>query len=59
MFAWWDVGPYLVGVVSGYEKVWKPGFWPWQWGQYDDSNVIAGGKHFCDLIRWGRTNWPK
>ncbi|MGH8911287.1 MAG: trypsin-like serine peptidase, partial [Acidimicrobiia bacterium] len=58
MFAWWSGDPRLVGVVSGQEEDWSPGFWPWEWGDLEKGNVVAGGAGFTNLMAWGRTNWP-
>jgi hypothetical protein len=48
----------LIGVVSGQEEEWSPGFWPWEWGDTDLTNVIAGGSGFTQMMAWGRSNWP-
>jgi hypothetical protein len=45
-------------VVSGQEEDWSPGFWPWEWGDVERGNVVAGGSGFTSLMAWGRTNWP-
>lgn len=58
MFGWWSGDPRLIGVVSGEEEDWDPGFWPWQWADVERGNVIAGGSGFTNLMAWGRTNWP-
>lgn len=58
MFGWWNGDPRLIGVVSGEEEDWSPGFWPWEWGGVERGNVIAGGSGFTNLMAWGRTNWP-
>lgn len=58
MFSWWDGDPRLVGVVSGEETDWTPGFWPWEWGGTERGNVVAAGSGFTSLMAWGRTNWP-
>ena len=58
MFGWWSGDPRLIGVVSGEETDWSPGFWPWQWGNTTRGNVVAGGSGFTNLMAWGRTNWP-
>jgi V8-like Glu-specific endopeptidase len=58
MFGWWNGDPRLVGVVSGQEEDWSPGFWPWDWGDTERGNVVAGGSGFTNLMAWGRTNWP-
>jgi len=58
MFGWWSGDPRLIGVVSGQEEDWTPGFWPWEWGNTERGNVIAGGSGFTNLMAWGRTNWP-
>jgi V8-like Glu-specific endopeptidase len=58
MFAWWGGDPRVVGVVSGQEEEWSPGFWPWEWGNTERVNVIAGGSGFTNLIAWARSNWP-
>lgn len=57
MFGWWDGDPRLIGVVSGQEEEWSPGFWPWEWGNTELVNVIAGGSGFTNIIAWARTNW--
>lgn len=57
MFGWWSGDPRLVGVVSGEEEDWSPGFWPWDWADVERGNVIAGGSGFTNLMAWGRTNW--
>lgn len=58
MFGWWNGDPRLIGVVSGEEEDWSPGFWPWEWADTERGNVIAGGSGFTNLMAWGRTNWP-
>src|SRR5690606_23095005 len=58
MFGWWNGDPRAIGVVSGQEEEWSPGFWPWEWGNIELTNVIAGGSGFTNLMAWGRTNWP-
>jgi V8-like Glu-specific endopeptidase len=58
MFGWWNGDPRLIGVVSGQEEEWSPGFWPWEWGDTDLTNVIAGGAGFTQMMAWGRSNWP-
>jgi V8-like Glu-specific endopeptidase len=58
MFGWWSGDPRLIGVVSGQEEEWSPGFWPWEWGDTERGNVVAGGSGFTNLMAWGRTNWP-
>lgn len=58
MFGWWNGDPRLIGVVSGQEEEWSPGFWPWEWADTELTNVIAGGSGFTNLMAWGRTNWP-
>lgn len=58
MFGWWNGDPRLIGVVSGEEEDWSPGFWPWDWGDVEKGNVIAGGSGFTNMMAWGRTNWP-
>ncbi|MCX6232958.1 MAG: trypsin-like serine protease [Bacteroidetes bacterium] len=58
MFGWWDDDPRLIGVVSGQEEEWSPGFWPWEWADTELTNVIAGGSGFTNMMAWGRTNWP-
>jgi len=58
MFGWWSGDPRLVGVVSGQEEDWSPGFWPWEWGEVEKGNVVAGGSGFTSMMAWGRTNWP-
>lgn len=58
MFGWWNGDPRLIGVVSGQEEDWSPGFWPWEWGDTERGNVIAGGSGFTNLMAWGRSNWP-
>jgi V8-like Glu-specific endopeptidase len=58
MFGWWDGDPRLIGVVSGQEEEWSPGFWPWDWADTELTNVIAGGSGFTNMMAWGRTNWP-
>lgn len=58
MFGWWSGDPRLVGVVSGEEEDWSPGFWPWDWADVERGNVVAGGSGFTNLMAWGRTNWP-
>ena len=58
MFGWWSGDPRLIGVVSGQEEDWSPGFWPWEWGDVERGNVIAGGSGFTNLMAWGRSNWP-
>lgn len=58
MFGWWSGDPRLIGVVSGEEEDWSPGFWPWEWADIERGNVIAGGSGFTNLMAWGRTNWP-
>ena len=58
MFGWWNGDPRAIGVVSGQEEEWSPGFWPWEWGNTELTNVIAGWSGFTNLIAWGRTNWP-
>jgi V8-like Glu-specific endopeptidase len=58
MFGWWSGDPRLVGVVSGEEEDWSPGFWPWEWGNLERGNVIAGGSGFTNMMAWGRSNWP-
>lgn len=57
MFGWWSGDPRLVGVVSGEETDWTPGFWPWEWGDTERGNVVAGGSGFTNLMAWGRSNW--
>ncbi len=58
MFGWWSGDPRVIGVVSGQEEEWHPGFWPWEWGNLDKTNVIAGGSGFTNMMAWGRSNWP-
>jgi V8-like Glu-specific endopeptidase len=58
MFGWWSGDPRLIGVVSGEEEDWSPGPWPWDWGDVERGNVIAGGSGFTNMMAWGRTNWP-
>lgn len=58
MFGWWSGDPRLIGVVSGQEEDWSPGFWPWEWADVERGNVIAGGSGFTNLMAWGRSNWP-
>ena len=58
MFGWWNGDPRLVGVVSGEEEDWSPGFWPWDWADVERGNVVASGSGFTNLMAWGRTNWP-
>lgn len=58
MFGWWSGDPRLVGVVSGQEEDWSPGYWPWEWGDVEKGNVVAGGAGFTNLMAWGRNNWP-
>ncbi len=58
MFSWWNGDPRLVGVVSGEEEEWDPGFWPWDWADTEKDNVVAGGSGFTNMMAWGRTNWP-
>ncbi|MCU0304136.1 MAG: serine protease [Thermoanaerobaculales bacterium] len=58
MFGWWSGDPRLIGVVSGEEEDWSPGFWPWEWADTERGNVIAGGSGFTNLMAWGRSNWP-
>jgi hypothetical protein len=50
MFGWWGGDPRLIGAVSGEEEDWSPAFWPWQWGNLERGNVIAGGSGFTNLI---------
>lgn len=57
-FGWFDGDPRLVGVVSGEETDWTPGPWPWEWGDTERNNVIAGGSGFTAMMAWGRSNWP-
>lgn len=57
-FGWFNGDPRLVGVVSGQETEWSPGFWPWEWGDTERVNVVAGGSGFTSLMAWGRSNWP-
>jgi V8-like Glu-specific endopeptidase len=57
-FGWWGGDPRIVGVVSGEEEEWSPGFWPWEWADTERVNVIAGGSGFTNLVAWARTNWP-
>lgn len=58
MFGWWNGDPRVIGVVSGQEEEWSPGFWPWEWADTELTNVIAGGSGFTNMAAWGRTNWP-
>lgn len=58
MFGWWNGDPRVIGVVSGQEEEWSPGFWPWEWADTELTNVIAGGSGFTNLMAWARTNWP-
>ncbi|MGH7499478.1 MAG: trypsin-like serine peptidase [Gemmatimonadales bacterium] len=58
MFGWWNGDPRLIGVVSGEEEEWSPGFWPWEWADTERGNVVAGGSGFTNMMAWGRTNWP-
>lgn len=58
MFGWWNGDPRVIGVVSGQEEEWHPGFWPWEWGHTELTNVVAGGSGFTNMMAWGRTNWP-
>lgn len=58
MFGWWSGDPRLIGVVSGQEEDWTPGYWPWEWADTTRGNVIAGGSGFTGMMAWGRTNWP-
>ena len=58
MFGWWSGDPRLIGVVSGQEEDWSPGFWPWEWGDVERGNVVAGGSGFTNMMAWGRANWP-
>jgi V8-like Glu-specific endopeptidase len=58
MFGWWNGDPRVIGVVSGEEEEWSPGFWPWDWADTSLTNVIAGGAGFTNLMAWARTNWP-
>jgi hypothetical protein len=58
MFGWWNGDPRLIGVVSGEEEDWSPGFWPWDWADVEKGNVVAGGSGFTSMMAWGRTNWP-
>ncbi|KJL18964.1 Glutamyl endopeptidase precursor [Microbacterium azadirachtae] len=57
-FGWFDGDPRLVGVVSGQETEWAPGPWPWEWGDTEKVNVVAGGSGFTGMMAWGRSNWP-
>ncbi|MBC7980774.1 MAG: trypsin-like serine protease [Armatimonadetes bacterium] len=58
MFGWWSGDPRLIGVISGQEEEWSPGFWPWEWADTELTNVAAGGAGFTNLMSWGRSNWP-
>jgi V8-like Glu-specific endopeptidase len=58
IYAWWNNGtdPRLVGVVSGQENETDYTF-PLSFDTHND-NVFAGGDGFCNLMAWGRANWP-
>jgi V8-like Glu-specific endopeptidase len=58
LFGWWNGDPRLVGVVSGEEEDWSPGPFPWDWGDTERGNVVAGGSGFTNLMAWGRSTWP-
>jgi Trypsin-like peptidase domain len=55
-FAFWDEGPYIVGVDVGGEAefVFNP-FAPWPFE--DDNNVASAGPALVQLVRWARDNW--
>lgn len=46
-FAFWDDGPYIVGVLSGQEEEFF----------YQDNNVAAAGSAMVNLVRWAQNNW--
>jgi Trypsin len=46
-FAFWDDGPYIVGVLSGQEEEFF----------YQDNNVAAAGAAMVNLVRWAQNNW--
>lgn len=52
IFAWWDGGPRVVGVVSGQEEDYSFPF------SFTKGNVFASGSGFTNLLSWARTNWP-
>lgn len=55
-FAFWDDGPYVVGVDVGGEAefIFNP-FAPWPFE--DDNNVASAGPALVQLVRWARDNW--
>jgi hypothetical protein len=55
-FAFWNDGPYVVGVDVGGEAefVFNPfASWPFE----DDNNVASAGPALVQLVRWARDNW--
>lgn len=55
-FAFWDNGPYIVGVDVGGEAefIFNP-FTPWPFE--DDNNVASAGPALVQLARWARDTW--
>lgn len=55
-FAFWDDGPYIVGVDVGGEAefIFNP-FAPWPFE--DDNNVASAGPALVQLVEWARENW--
>lgn len=51
LFAWWNDGPYLIGVHSGGEEEYQFPIW------VVENNVAAGGNLLNKIVRWGRENW--
>jgi hypothetical protein len=50
---WPDGFPYAIATVSGGRIVTSGA------NVVEDTNVASGGNAMNDLIRWGRTNWPR
>ena len=36
------IGPKLIGVISGQEKEWSPGFWTWEWADTELTRPSRG-----------------
>lgn len=55
-FAFWDDGPYVIGVDVGGEAefIFNP-FTPWPFE--DDNNVASAGPALLQLVKWARANW--
>jgi Trypsin-like peptidase domain len=55
-FAFWDDGPYVVGVDVGGEAEFSINpFAPWPFE--DDNNVASAGPALVQIVKWARANW--